>query len=84
MAPADDLPVCLLFVKCAAELMITRSRFNQQPSRVRFGAWAVPQHPSEGPQWYDQPTSRERFAETTMRRKRPSLEVAFCCLECES
>ena len=37
MAPADDLPVGLLFVKCAAESMITRSRFNQQPSRVRIG-----------------------------------------------
>src|SRR3954466_8870083 len=29
-----------------------------------------PQHPSDGPQWYDQPTSPERSAETKMRRFR--------------
>jgi hypothetical protein len=43
------------------------------------GMGVRPQYPSEGPQWYGQPTSPERSAETKMRRFRTLRRGRLCC-----
>ena len=37
MAPADDFAVCILFVECAAESMITKSRFDRSHQESYWG-----------------------------------------------